>query len=156
MHCQTRSWLRILPFLGLVTACSFGPTAVGPVPPGLSEDKYGALQTYASRNLNCPQEQLKYESFGKGRHLFKGCGEEIEMLLFEGSDANAYGQGLGFVVPSPSNRFSKETQCALRDTTEERIDFRTRIVDGCGKRITYVNACNPNCSWIANVETETR
>lgn len=106
--------------------------------------------------MNCPREKLTYTSFGKGRHFFKGCDQEVEMLLYEGSDAKSLGFSRGFVVPAPSNRFSKEAKCDLRSTTEERIDYQTRIVDGCGQRFTYLLACHGNCVWIANVEASSR
>jgi hypothetical protein len=153
MSARFASTALLLPLLSLA-ACI--PPPVGPVPSGLAQDEYGALQHFAAQTMNCPREKLSYETFGKGRHLFKGCEGEVEMILFQGSDAQAYGGSKGAVFPAPANRFAKETKCPLRSTSEERIDFRTRIVEGCGRQITYVNVCTPNCSWIANVETKTK
>lgn len=105
--------------------------------------------------LGCPRQQLTYETFGQRRHLFMGCGQATEMLLFDNSSGtmtSGYLQPGGAIVVSPaaSNRYATELGCDVKTTTEQRVDFRTRVVDGCGKRITYVQVCNGTCSWIAN------
>lgn len=142
--------------LATLMACASGPAAIGPVPPNVTADRYGALQFYAARSMNCPQDQVTYATFGSGRHMFSGCGQKTEMLLLEGTDAGAYGWGRGFATPAPTTRYAKELGCELEKTKDERVDFRTRIVDGCGKRVTYVNVCTFNCSWVANVEANSK
>jgi hypothetical protein len=136
----------------LVSACATtGYPRVGPVPPDLPPRRYAALQYFASLNLKCPQEYLQYEPFGAGRTLFKGCGNEMEMIMFEGPDGVAYGYENGYIMPGPSYRFSKETGCDPRTTIDERVDYKTHIVEGCGHRVTYVNVCaRASCSWAAN------
>lgn len=77
----------------------------------------------------------------------------MEMFLLEGSDAQALGASKGFVLPSPSNAYAKERKCDVTKTTIERVDHRTRIVDGCGSRATYLMACGlTGCTWIANTD----
>lgn len=66
----------------------------------------------------------------------------------------AYGYEEGFVMPALSFRFAAETGCNARTTQEVRVDQRTRVVEGCGRRMTYINVCSPIRSWIANVESE--
>ena len=79
------------------------------------------------------------------------------MIALGGKDAETYGYSKAFVTPSAASRFAKESKCDLKSTTEERIDWRTHVVEGCGHRVTYVNSCGPSgCSWIANVEATTR
>jgi len=150
-------WVCAVAFVSL-GACAAPPQAVGPIPPGLSAQRYEVLQRVAAGHLNCTADQLTYETFANGRHVFKGCGDEAEMILLEGRDAKAYNPGFEMVaVPSPTYRFAKETGCAWRKSTHERIDYRTRVVSGCGKRITYVNVGDrTGYSWIANVESTTR
>ena len=95
---------------------------------------------------------LTYEMFGKDRHLFKGCDDRMEMLLLTGGDARGYARA--FIVPSPANVYAKERKCDIRQTTVERVDHQTRIVDGCGARTTYLMACGySGCTWIANTES---
>jgi hypothetical protein len=72
------------------------------------------------------------------------------MLLVEGNDAKIHGYRNGFISPAASNGYAKELGCDERRTKEERVDFRTHVVDGCGQRVTYVQVCNPHCSWLAN------
>jgi hypothetical protein len=75
----------------------------------------------------------------------------MEMIMFEGADSMAYGYEYGFVMPGPSYRFSKETGCDQRATLDERVDYKTHVVEGCGRRVTYVNVCaHGSCSWVAN------
>ena len=166
---NTTSLLPLLPLLASVVGCSFGAVvAFGPVPPGMDAERYATLQVLAGRDLKCPIENLTHEELGEGRHLFKGCGREMMMLMLEGADAAAYGFARGFIEPAPSNRFAREVGCALRETVEEPVDFRTRVVAGCGKRITYSNVCDrggscrsgpPNwagclhCAWAPDVMT---
>lgn len=141
----------------LVTACGSGlPTPHNPVPPGQDPDEFAALEVFAARNLSCPAEKVAYQ--GKAnRHYFAGCGDRVEMMMMVGDDARAMGYAKGFALPSPTTRFAKETKCPMEASSVERIDFRTRIVEGCGQRITYVNACDfHGCSWIANVESHPR
>lgn len=137
-----------------LVACGAGiPDPKGPVPPGHDPEAYGALEFFAARNMNCPQEQLAYESFSNERHLFKGCSRDMEMIMLSGADAQALGYGNGFVLPSPANVYAKERQCDVRTTSIERVDHRTVIVDGCGARTTYLMACGRGgCTWVANVE----
>lgn len=153
------SVLRVA-FAGAVVAglvgCGSVPPPKGPVPSNLDRDRYGALEYFAARNLNCEQGKLQYSAFGGSkRHLFKGCDDQMEMLLLEGSDANALGAAKGFVLPSPANAYAKERKCAVTATTVERVDHRTRIVDGCGNRATYLMACGyAGCTWVANSESK--
>lgn len=147
--------LRTLVASLFLAACGYGiPDPKGPVPPGQDREVYGALEYFASRNMNCPQEQLVYESFSNQRHLFKGCSRDMEMIMLTGADAQALGYAKGFVLPSPANVYAKERKCDVRTTSLERVDHRTAIVDGCGARTTYLMACGTGgCTWIANVES---
>jgi hypothetical protein len=151
------SWLLVVTVAGC-SFISYLPAPHGPVPPGMSRDEYKALEFIGARALNCPQEKVTYEQFGKGRHLFKGCDDVVEMIQLHGADADAYTYGNEELVtmPSPSNRFAKEAKCSLRTTSEERVNYRTRIVDGCGKQTTYVYVCNPQCTWVANVDATSK
>ncbi len=124
--------------LALVCGCSLKP--VGPLPPGVGEHKYAWLQLMASDSMGCPREELTYERFGDGRHMFKGCGQQQEMVWEQ-----------TWAVQAAANRFAKEAKCDIKATTEERIEDRTHIVEGCGQRITYVLVCNQRCFWLANV-----
>lgn len=141
--------------LFVLAACGTGlPDPKGPVPPGQDPEVYGALEFFAARNMNCPQEQLAYESFSNQRHLFKGCSRNMEMIMLTGSDAQALGYMRGFVLPSPANVYAMERKCDLRKTSLERVDPRTAIVDGCGTRTTYLMTCGLGaCTWLANVES---
>lgn len=147
---------RAIFFAAALAGCAIGPmaapAAVGPVPAGIPEHHYGALQFHAARAMNCPQEQLGYEAVD-GRHFFVGCRQTFEMLLLEGADGLAHGAREGFATAAPTNRFAKEVGCAVQQTKDERVDVRTRIVDGCGQRVTYVHVCTSECTWIANVES---
>ena len=131
--------LLLAPLLALA-GCAY--RAVGPVPPGLDEQRYAALRTVAARDLRCPEDELAHAAIGDGRHLFAGCGGEVVMLLLEGADAEAYGFPRGFIEPAPTNLFSQEFACGPRDTREIRIDARTRVVEGCGRSAAYDNLCN--------------
>jgi hypothetical protein len=142
------------PFSLLMVGCAAQFAPMGPVPPGIHAKEYGLLQYFAARSMNCPQAKLTYEPFGDGRHLFKGCGSESEMLLLTGADAEAYGYEQHFAMLSPATSFSKEVSCPIRETKDERVDYRTRVVQGCGKRVTYVNLCTPRCSWVNNTERQ--
>jgi len=53
-----------------------------------------------------------------------------------------------------ANRFSKEIGCDLAASHEEQIDNVTRVVNGCGHRITYVFSCGVDCTWVANTHAE--
>lgn len=141
----------------LAVACGGGlPTPHNPVPAGQDPEEFAALEVYAARNLSCPAERVAYQAKQR-RHFFEGCGDRVEMMMLVGDDARAMGSMRGIALPSPSTRFAKETKCPMEDAQVERVDFRTRIVDGCGHRVTYVNVCDRHgCSWIANVESHDR
>lgn len=144
------AFLAILTWIGL--ACATIPHAHGPLPPGLRQEEYDALQFFAARRMNCSAWELVYERFGEGRHLFKGCDDVMEMLLLKGSDGEVYGARRGFIMQAPSYGFSKRFACDPRRTTQQRVDPGTRIVEGCGQRVTYITVCNPGCSWIESAE----
>jgi hypothetical protein len=142
------SWLPALPLLALAAGCA---SPVGPVPPGIEPKEYGAMQYWASQTTSCPREQLTYESIAPGRHLFKGCNQEVEMMQLT--------QGLfggGMYIQSATTRFSKETKCEIKATKIDKVDDVTYVVEGCDKRITYVRDCTGSvtCSWVANMASE--
>jgi hypothetical protein len=142
--------LAVTALLGL--SCATIPRAHGPLPAGLRQEEYDALQFFASRKMRCGASDLVYERFGEGRHLFTGCNDTLEMLLIEGSDAEAYGAVRGFIIPAPSNTFSHRYSCDVRKVTDRRVDVRTRILEGCGQRSTYVAVCAPRCVWLESAE----
>lgn len=138
-------WIAI-PLCALGLGCL---SAVGPVPPGVSEKRYALMQAYLEDTTSCARESLRYESPGQGRHVFDACGAPIELWY-----SASYG-----IRPAATNRFSRETKCDLRASQEEEIDFKTHVVEGCGRRVTYVYLCNgygAQCSWIANTEQQQR
>jgi hypothetical protein len=111
---------RLLLGLWFVGGCATTEHAVGPVPPGMLESRYAALQYFASLNLNCPKEKLAYSQFGNGRHLFKGCGDQIEMLVLDGLDAEAH--ALGASKKGVFGRAGESLQQGSR--LPDRIDHR--------------------------------
>lgn len=136
-----------LALLVSVASCGY-PLAVGVKPPNVDQGTFNQLWYFAAQQLNCPSKQLQYEQFGQGRHLFKGCGDQIEMVVIRNQSSMS---GL-YARQAAANRFAKEVRCPLADTHEEQIDSITRVVDGCGQRITYVFSCSSvDCTWVANV-----
>jgi hypothetical protein len=131
----------------LLVGCGY-PLAAGPKPANVEQSTFNQLWYYAGLQINCPSKQLQYEQFGEGRHLFKGCGKQIEMIAVQDrSSMSGY-----YTRAAAANRFSKEISCELTSTKEEEIDNMTRVVSGCGQRITYVFNCNAvDCTWVANV-----
>lgn len=123
------------------------PLAAGPKPANVEQQPFNQLWYFAGEQLQCPAKQLGYEQFGEGRHLFKGCGKQIEMVLIR-----SHGSMSGYYArAAAANRFSKEVGCELGSTHEDAIDEITHVVDGCGQRITYVFDCGAiNCTWVAN------
>jgi hypothetical protein len=118
-------------------------------PPNLEQVAFNVLYEGASYELQCPAKQITYEQFAGGRHLFRGCGAQSELVV-------VHDQNYGGIRPMPAaaNRFSKEVPCDLAASHEEEIDKITRVVDGCGKRITYVYSCSSSCTWVANTRAE--
>ncbi len=138
---------RLKPSLPLVLLLAVGGgcshLAVGPVPPGVAEAPYAALQALAGRDLHCPLEDSTYQGLGENRHLFRGCGAEMILLLFEGAEAAGFGFPRGFIEPAPANHFAKTIGCPLREVRESKIDVQNRVVEGCGHRVSYGNMCDP-------------
>jgi hypothetical protein len=131
----------------LSVGCGY-PLAAGPKPLNVEQPTFNQLWFYAAQQLDCPSKGLVYEQFGEARHLFKGCGKQIEMIVV--SDHSSM-SGV-YTRPAAANRYSKEVNCDIHTTKEEAIDNVTRVVDGCGQRITYVFNCNyADCTWVANV-----
>jgi hypothetical protein len=142
---------RIAPgmLLALLAGCGY-PLANGPKPANVEQPAFNQLWFYAAQQLQCDSKQIHYEQFGEGRHLFKGCGNQIEMIFVKDPSSMS---GL-YTRAAAANRFSKEIGCDLAATHEEPIDTITRVVDGCGHRITYVFSCNYTCTWVANTHAE--
>ena len=128
------------------------PLAAGPKPANVEQGNFNQLWFYAAAQLQCASKQLTYEQFGEGRHLFKGCGSQIEMIFVRDRSSMS---GV-YTRAAAANRFSKEVGCDLAASHEQEIDNVTRVVDGCGHRITYVFNCSVDCTWIANVTAEER
>jgi hypothetical protein len=136
--------------LAALAACSTVPRPIPPFPENMDIDAYGAMQFYAAVTMNCPREQVDYYTFERGqRHLFKGCSRALEMLQLKEKDALAYGFEGTFAIPSPTNLFSHDNACPILATKDERVDYRTHIVSGCGRSTTYVNTASPQCRWVA-------
>jgi hypothetical protein len=58
-------------------------------------------------------------------------------------------------------RAAFDMNCEQAELTITEIDNRTRGVEGCGKRATYVKACSTNrwtgvmdCTWLLNTATQ--
>jgi hypothetical protein len=147
----TKRKLSILA-LALAAGCGY-PLAAGPKPINVQQEHFNQLWFYAAQQLECPSKDLTYEPFGDGRHLFKGCGGQIEMVIIRDQSSMS---GI-YTRAAAANRFSKEVGCDLRATHEESVDAVTRVVDGCGQRITYVFDCGAgHCTWLANTQSEAR
>jgi hypothetical protein len=142
-------WLLATCALALAGCWNY-PRAPVAAPATMEQKYFNQLWYYAADELHCRPKNLTYESFGQGRHLFKGCGAEIEMI--------SLGQGWNtFVRPAAANRFTKEFDCARAATTEERIDDDTRVVAGCDHRAIYVYAClTAGCTWVANTRVDAK
>src|SRR5437868_2724339 len=108
-------------FLALLAGCGY-PLAAGPKPANVAQEPFNQLWYFAGRQLQCPPKQVTYEQFGDGRHLFKGCGGQIEMVLIKSGSSMS---GL-YARAAAANRFSKEVPCDLSATHEEQIDESTR------------------------------
>jgi hypothetical protein len=100
-----------------------------------------AMERTASHNLHCPE--VEHEAFGEGRHLFKGCGREIEIAEWKSDELH------GELSPAASNTFSRENSCPIRATSLFVVDATTQSVAGCGKKITYERTCEGECRWRA-------
>jgi hypothetical protein len=120
-----------------------------PVPPGMPESEWGALRRSAAMNLHCEQEALVYESLPEGRHLFRGCKRELEVMVLDEEHAKG---GQHTVAPSPANLFARVTGCKLRETRVLRGDDGSFSVAGCGRKTTYVQQCEVTCKWTATAE----
>ena len=135
--------------LTLVTGCGY-PLAAGPKPPNLDQAKFNQLWYYGAAQLQCPAKQVTYEQIGEARNLFKGCGNQIEMILMRDQlSMSGY-----YAREAAANRFSKEVGCDLVASHEQTINNTTHVVDGCGHRITYVFNCSMECNWVANLVSD--
>lgn len=104
----------------------------------LAMSRYGRMQASAADHLSCPRKSVAYDASRPGRHGFSGCGGTVERL----SESDWHWYRLG------ASRFAVEMSCGLENTTDTRIDITTRVVEGCGNRITYIWFQG---NWIANV-----
>lgn len=115
--------------------------------PALHPRKLEALETNASHSLRCPRDRIAYTPFAEGRHLFRGCGREIELVLVTEARGPA-GAEHGSAIAAASNVFARETGCPLRETSLAVLDADTESVTGCGKSVTYVHTCDETtCRW---------
>ena len=51
------------------------------------------------------------------------------------------------------SRAAYDLRCAEDQLQLTKLDKRTRGVDGCGRRATYVWVCEGSCTWMLNMNT---
>ena len=97
----------------------------------MNDSREEEIRELASRELNCPQEQLRYSSAGGSVHRESGCGRVADFVLV----------CPGFCFPASIQELRRRSAYELNCQQPLNIielQKNTFGVEGCGQRATYI------------------
>jgi hypothetical protein len=132
----------ILLVLALAVGCGVKIPEEAAAASNMSVRRYTSLLRFASKEIDCPTQDLSYNYLDDNRHGLTGCGRSTEFILIcLGSQCRW--------APPPLAQASFDLDCSVEKLKLVPIHDQKIGVEGCGRRGSYGWICQSvlSCDW---------